>query len=44
MPVHFDDYKAFKSPREDFVARFAKDALPGDLRVVDRGQRVSLVP
>lgn len=44
VPIHYDDYRAFKSPREDFVARFAREALPGDLRVVDRGQTVSLVP
>lgn len=44
VPVHFDDYRVFKSPREDFVARFTRDALPGDLRVVDQGDTVSLIP
>ena len=28
--------------REDFVARFARDAAPGDLRLVDRGQTIPL--
>ena len=41
-PIHFDDYKVFKSPREDFVARFTRDAAPGDLRLVDRGQTIPL--
>ncbi|MFL0459016.1 MBL fold metallo-hydrolase [Kytococcus sedentarius] len=44
VPVHFDDYGVFASPREDFVARFARDAAPGDLRLVERGDVVSLVP
>lgn len=44
VPVHFEDYRVFRSPREDFVARFARDALPGDLRVVERGRTISLVP
>lgn len=41
-PIHFDDYRVFKSPREDFVARFIRDAAPGDLRLVDRGQTIPL--
>lgn len=44
VPVHFDDYGVFRSPREDFVAEFARQALPGELRLVERGQRVRLDP
>ena len=44
VPVHFDDYGVFRSPRADFERRFARDGLPGDLRLVERGQTVSLVP
>jgi L-ascorbate metabolism protein UlaG (beta-lactamase superfamily) len=42
VPVHYDDYGVFKSPLADFVATFEERQLPGSLRVVHRGQSVSL--
>lgn len=44
VPVHFDDYGVFKSPREDFVRRFRREHLPGKLRTVERGETTSLEP
>lgn len=42
VPVHYDDYTLFKSPLGDFVAEVGRRHLPGELRVVHRGQTVSL--
>ena len=44
VPVHFDDYTVFRSPREDFAGLFERAELPGELRLVERGQRISLMP
>jgi L-ascorbate metabolism protein UlaG (beta-lactamase superfamily) len=44
VPVHHDDYGVFKSPLADFVATFEERGLPGALRVVRRGETVSLEP
>jgi L-ascorbate metabolism protein UlaG (beta-lactamase superfamily) len=42
VPVHYDDYTVFRSPLEDFVATWERRGLPGRLRTVGRGERVSL--
>jgi L-ascorbate metabolism protein UlaG (beta-lactamase superfamily) len=40
--IHYDDYEAFKSPIEDFVAK-ARDAGLGDtVRVLQRGETIAL--
>ena len=44
VPVHHDDYGVFRSPLSDFVATFEKRRLPGALRLVRRGETVSLEP
>lgn len=44
VPVHFDDYTVFRSPLDEFVSRWRQDSLPGQLRLVERGQTISLVP
>ncbi len=44
VPVHFDDYPVFRSPRADFEGRWRRRKLPGALRTVERGQVVSLLP
>jgi L-ascorbate metabolism protein UlaG (beta-lactamase superfamily) len=44
VPVHFDDYRRFKSPLGDFVAEVKRRALPGELRPVQRGETISLRP
>ncbi len=43
VPVHFDDYGVFRSPRADFERRYREEHLPGELRVVERGDTVSLL-
>jgi L-ascorbate metabolism protein UlaG (beta-lactamase superfamily) len=42
VPVHYDDYTVFTSPLGDFVAEVAERRAPGEVRVVGRGQTVSL--
>ena len=42
VPVHFDDYDRFRSPLGDFVSEVARRRLPGELRLVHRGDTVSL--
>jgi L-ascorbate metabolism protein UlaG (beta-lactamase superfamily) len=44
VPVHHDDYGVFRSPLADFVATFERRQLPGALRLVGRGETVSLEP
>jgi L-ascorbate metabolism protein UlaG (beta-lactamase superfamily) len=44
VPIHFDDYDRFRSPVGDFVAEVKERRLPGELRTVHRGERVSLRP
>lgn len=44
VPVHFDDYGVFRSPRSDFEERWRKKDLPGELRLVERGQTIALTP
>ncbi len=44
VPVHYDDYTVFRSPLTHFVDRWRELALPGELRLVGRGETVSLDP
>lgn len=44
VPIHHDDYSVFRSPLADFVTRWREWSLPGELRVVRRGERVPLSP
>jgi L-ascorbate metabolism protein UlaG (beta-lactamase superfamily) len=44
VPVHHDDYGVFKSPLEDFLATCRDREVSTELRVVHRGDTVSLVP
>ena len=42
VPVHFDDYGVFRSPRSDFELEWARRTMPGTLRLVERGDVVPL--
>lgn len=42
VPVHFDDYGVFRSPRSDFEAEMTRRGLGGRLRTVERGETVNL--
>jgi L-ascorbate metabolism protein UlaG (beta-lactamase superfamily) len=42
VPVHHDDYGVFASPLDDFLDEWRRRRLSGVVRVVRRGQRVSL--
>jgi L-ascorbate metabolism protein UlaG (beta-lactamase superfamily) len=44
VPVHYDDYRVFRSPLEDFIRRWSLegDATATDVRVVTRGGTVPL--
>jgi L-ascorbate metabolism protein UlaG (beta-lactamase superfamily) len=44
VPVHFDDYGRFASPLSDFLNEVAGRRLPGEIRTVQRGERMSLRP
>jgi L-ascorbate metabolism protein UlaG (beta-lactamase superfamily) len=44
VPIHYDDYGRFKSPLGDFVAEVKRRRLPGELRIVYRGDTISLRP
>ncbi|GMA42147.1 MBL fold metallo-hydrolase [Mobilicoccus caccae] len=44
VPIHYDDYPVFRSPLADFVATWKRRGLPGELRLVQRGQTISLDP
>ena len=44
IPIHYDDYPVFRSPLADFVATWKRRGLPGELRLVQRGQTISLDP
>ncbi|WP_067824158.1 MBL fold metallo-hydrolase [Actinomadura kijaniata] len=44
VPVHFDDYTVMKSPRSAFEAEVARRGLGDRLRLVERGERLSLQP
>lgn len=42
VPVHYDDYRVFRSPLEDFVKTCRERRLPTQLRTVRRGEVVEL--
>ena len=42
VPVHFDDYRVFRSPLADFVRRAGEAGYSPRLRQVDRGDTVAL--
>jgi len=44
VPVHYDDYTVFRSSLGHFVDEWRLRRLPGELRVVQRGETASLVP
>ena len=44
VPVHYDDYTAFKSPLEDFLRACEKRQVPTRLQPVGRGEQASLTP
>ncbi|MEJ5945622.1 MBL fold metallo-hydrolase [Pseudokineococcus basanitobsidens] len=43
VPVHYDDYTVFRSSLGHFVDEWRLRRLPGELRVVQRGETASLV-
>jgi L-ascorbate metabolism protein UlaG (beta-lactamase superfamily) len=44
VPIHYDDYGRFASGLGDFVAEVRRRQLPGELRLVHRGDTISLRP
>jgi L-ascorbate metabolism protein UlaG (beta-lactamase superfamily) len=42
VPVHYDDYRVFRSPLADFVAEIRRRRPPGEIRVVRRGDTIPL--
>jgi L-ascorbate metabolism protein UlaG (beta-lactamase superfamily) len=42
VPVHHDAYTVFRSPLSDFRAAWQRRGLPGELRVVHRGETIPL--
>lgn len=42
VPVHHDDYGVFRSPRSDFEAEVHRRGLADRLRLVERGQTLTL--
>jgi L-ascorbate metabolism protein UlaG (beta-lactamase superfamily) len=44
IPVHYDDYGVFRSPLSDFTDEMGRRGLSSTLRVVARGETVSLRP
>lgn len=42
VPIHFDDYPVFRSPRSDFEAAVAAADLRTTVRYLDRGERLEL--
>lgn len=42
VPIHHDDYTVFRSSLGDFQREWARRRLPGELRVVRRGESVAL--
>ncbi len=43
IPVHYDDYKIFRSPLSDFLSESGRAGLSGLVRPVERGETVQLV-
>ncbi|GIJ45142.1 hypothetical protein Val02_20280 [Virgisporangium aliadipatigenens] len=44
VPVHYDDYPVFRSPLSDYLTEVARRGLADRVRVVRRGDTVSLRP
>jgi L-ascorbate metabolism protein UlaG (beta-lactamase superfamily) len=44
IPVHFDDYRLFKSPLSDFRAEVSRRGIADSVRFVGRGDTVELPP
>jgi L-ascorbate metabolism protein UlaG (beta-lactamase superfamily) len=42
VPIHFDDYEAFKSPLSEFQNAVARSGLDDRVRYLERGQRLPL--
>lgn len=42
IPIHYDDYDAFKSPLSDFVSAVAEAGLEDRVQYVGRGDRIDL--
>ena len=42
VPIHYDDYEAFKSPLSDFVAAVREAGLENSVRYVGRGETLPL--
>jgi L-ascorbate metabolism protein UlaG (beta-lactamase superfamily) len=42
IPIHYDDYRVFRSPLGDFLQEAERRNLPGEIRTVIRGQTVAL--
>jgi len=42
LPVHYDDYRVFRSPLRDFVTELARSGLPVPIRTPGRGETVDL--
>ena len=42
VPIHYDDYTVFRSPLSDFEQEWHRRELPGQLRLVHRGDTISL--
>jgi L-ascorbate metabolism protein UlaG (beta-lactamase superfamily) len=43
VPVHYDDYRVFRSPLADFVQRARREGLGDRVTPIERGQSVELV-
>ena len=42
IPVHYDDYRVFRSPLQDFVTELGRSGLTVPLRTPGRGEAVAL--
>ncbi|MFS8478868.1 MAG: MBL fold metallo-hydrolase [Micromonosporaceae bacterium] len=44
LPIHYDDYGVFRSPLSDFLDAVRKRGVADRIRVLERGQTMSLAP
>jgi L-ascorbate metabolism protein UlaG (beta-lactamase superfamily) len=42
LPVHYDDYRVFRSPLQDFLTELRRSGLPVPVRTPQRGETVDL--
>jgi hypothetical protein len=42
IPVHYDDYRVFRSPLQDFLSEMGRSGLTVPLRTPGRGETVAL--